>query len=67
MKIINPMTIKAEISKTQGCGIDEIKCRNCKKWVYNNGGVITSVGSSRCSRQKRKTDSYQFCRGFEKN
>ena len=66
MKIIHPMKIKIEISQAQGCEIDEIKCRNCKKWAYNNGGVMTSVGSSRCSRQKWKTDSYQFCRGFEK-
>ena len=64
---ISVMKIKAEICLTQNCGIDEIKCRNCKKWAYNNGGVLTSVGSSKCSRQKRKTDSYQFCRGFEKN
>jgi hypothetical protein len=67
MKIIDPMIIKAEISKAQGCGIDEIKCRNCKKWAYNKGGVMTAVGSSKCDRLKKKTDSYQFCRGFEKN
>lgn len=59
-------TIKFEIACATGCGIDEIKCRNCKNWAYNNGGVITSVGSSKCRRHKRKTDSYQFCRGFEK-
>ena len=66
MKELSVMEIKTEICLAQGCGIDEIKCRNCAKWAYNNGGVITSVGSSKCSRQKRKTDSYQFCRGFEK-
>ena len=66
MREISVMQIKTEICLAQGCGIDEIKCRNCKKWAYNNGGVMTSVGSSRCRKQKRKTDSYQFCRGFEK-
>ena len=66
MKEINSMTIKAEISKAQGCGIDEIKCRNCKKWAYNKGGVMTSTFSSKCSRYKRVTVGYQFCRGFEK-
>ena len=69
MKPITTITtseIKIEICKAQDCGIGEIKCRNCKKWAYNNGGVMTSIGSSRCSKQKKKTDSYQFCRGFEK-
>ena len=65
MKTISSMEIKAEICLAQNCGIDQVKCRNCKNWAYNKGGVITSVGSSKCSRQKRKTDSYQFCRGFE--
>ena len=66
MKKISAMEIKAEICLSQNCGADAIKCRNCKKWAYNNGGVITSVGSSKCNRHKRKTDSYQFCREFEK-
>lgn len=67
MKEITTMEIKAEICLAQNCGMDEIKCRKCKNWAYNNGGAMSSVGSSRCSRQKRKTDSYQFCRGFELN
>lgn len=66
MREISVIEIKAKICLAQDCKIDEIKCRNCKNWAYNSGGVITSVGSSKCSRQKRKTDSYQFCRGFEK-
>ena len=66
MKEISMMTIKTEICLAQGCGIDEIKCLNCKKWAYNNGGVMTSTFASRCSRQKRRTVGYQFCRGFEK-
>lgn len=45
---------------------NDIKCYNCKYWAYNNGGIITSVGSSKCTLLKKKTDSYQFCRRFEK-
>lgn len=66
MKEISPMEIKAEICLSQNCGIDEIKCRNCKNWAYNKGGVMTSTFSSKCSRHKRKTVGYQFCRGFDK-
>ena len=47
MKKISAMEIKAEICLAQNCRVDAIKCRNCKKWAYNNGGVITSVGSSK--------------------
>lgn len=63
---INPIEIKTKIAKETGCGIDEIKCFNCKKWGYNRGREMTSIGSSKCSKLKRKTDSFQFCRLFER-
>ena len=66
MKEISVMEIKTQICLAQVCRMDEIKCLNCKKWAYNNGGVMTSTFTSRCSKQKRRTVSNQFCRGFEK-
>lgn len=57
--------IKKELAEKNACGMDCVRCSHCANWAYNNGGVITSVGSSRCKRQKQKTDSYQFCKGFE--
>ena len=66
MKTITTTEIKAEICKTQNCGMDEIMCRHCKNWAYNKGGVMTSTFASKCSRNKQRTVGYQYCRGFEK-
>ena len=56
--------IKKEIAQITGYDYEKIRCYNCANWAYNNHGIITSVGSSKCNIQKHKTDFYQFCRKF---
>ena len=60
--------MREEIAKSQGleCGKDA-RCYHCKKWGYNCGKVMDSVGQSKCTRDKTtgKTASYQWCKRFE--
>lgn len=60
--------IREEVAKNQGlkCG-EDARCYNCKKWGYNRGRVMDSMGQSKCYRDKTtgKTASYQWCKRFE--
>ena len=58
--------IREEIAKSQGleCGKDA-RCYHCKKWGYNHGKAMNSVGESKCSKRKEKTASYQWCKHFD--
>lgn len=60
--------MREELAKSQGleCGND-VRCYRCKKWGYNCGKVMDSVGQSKCSRDKvtGKTASYQWCKHFD--
>lgn len=60
--------IKAIVAEGQNCAIEEVCCRNCKYWGWNRGKVMNSMGECRCYHRKdrAKTWSRQFCRGFEK-
>lgn len=64
METLTTQEIRERIAKRYNCSCDKVRCIRCANWSYNNGGVVTSVGSSKCRLQKHKTDSYQFCRGF---
>lgn len=58
--------IRIDLAKSQGleCGKDA-RCYHCKKWGYNRGKVMNSMGESRCAIRKSKTASYQWCKHFE--
>ena len=60
--------MREEIAKSQGleCGKDA-RCYHCKRWGYNRGKVMDSMGQSKCYRDKTtgKTASYQWCKHFE--
>lgn len=60
--------MREEIAKSQGleCGKD-VRCYHCKKWGYNYGRVMDSLGQSKCYRDKitGKTASHQWCKHFE--
>ena len=61
--------MREEIAKSQGleCG-EDARCYHCKKWGYNRGKVMDSVGQSKCTRGDKitgKTASYQWCKHFE--
>lgn len=47
----------------------DVRCYHCKKWGYNRGCVMNSMGESACALRRgmadRRTASYQFCRGFD--
>ena len=60
--------MREEIAKIQGleCGKDA-RCYHCKKWGYNRGKAMDSMGQSKCYRDNitGKTASYQWCKHFE--
>ena len=60
--------IREDLAKNQGleCGKDA-RCYHCKKWGYNCGKVMDSMGQSKCTHDKAKgkTASYQWCKHFE--
>lgn len=56
--------IREALAQKNNCASCDVRCSKCNHWAYNHGGVITSVGSSRCKVHRHKTDCYQFCRGF---
>ena len=71
MKIITATErekIREDLAKSQGleCGKDA-RCYHCKKWGYNCGKVMDSMGQSKCTRDKTtgKTASYQWCEHFD--
>lgn len=47
----------------------DVRCYHCRKWGYNRGCVMNSMGESACALRRgmvdRRTASYQFCRGFD--
>lgn len=61
--------IRAEIAAIQGLQrVDTVRCLYCKKWGYNRGKVMNSMGESKCAIRKwheAKTASYQWCKKFE--
>lgn len=61
--------IKKEIAKQFNLTPEEVKCYHCKKWGYNRGCVMNSMGESACALRRgmpdRRTASYQYCRGFD--
>lgn len=65
MSTMTGYEIKKNLAEKNACGMDCVRCSHCINWAYNNGGIITSVGSSRCKSLKHKTDSYQFCKKFK--
>lgn len=59
--------IRAQIAINQGLEhIDEVRCRRCQHWGFNQGKIINHIGQSRCMLRKEKTDSYQWCKKFLK-
>ena len=60
--------MREDIAKSQGleCGNDA-RCYHCKKWGYNRGKVMDSIGQSKCYRDTTtgKTASYQWCKHFD--
>lgn len=62
--------IKVDIAKAQGLQqVDTVRCYYCKKWGWNRGKAMNSMGESRCSAKKwpdNKTASYQWCKRFER-
>lgn len=61
--------IRENIAKEQGleCGSD-VRCYHCKRWGYNCGKSMNSMGESRCTirtEKYKKTGSYQWCKCFQ--
>lgn len=58
--------IREDLAKSQGleCGSDA-RCYHCKKWGYNCGKAMDSMGQSKCTMRKSKTASYQWCKHFD--
>lgn len=61
---------REDIARTQGLQqVDTVRCYYCKKWGWNRGKAMNSIGESRCSARKwpgNKTTSYQWCKKFER-
>ena len=60
--------IRENLAKKEGleCGSD-VRCYHCKKWGYNCGKAMDSMGRSKCYRNSvtGKTASNQWCKHFE--
>ena len=61
--------MREDLAKSQGleCGKDA-RCYHCKKWGYNCGKAMDSMGQSKCTMRKgadSKTASYQWCKHFD--
>ena len=67
--MLNPKEIRKQIADQFNLTPEEVKCYHCKKWGYNRGCVMNSMGESACALRRgmadRRTASYQFCRGFD--
>ena len=61
--------IKKQIADQFNLAPEDVRCYHCKKWGYNRGCVMNSVGESACALRRgmkdRRTASYQFCRDFD--
>lgn len=60
--------VREELAKTCGLGCgNDVRCYHCKKWGYNRGKSMSSMGTSRCYIRKNgeKTASFQWCKHFE--
>lgn len=59
---------RADIAKSCGLSrVDDVRCLYCKRWGYNRGKAMNSMGESRCAVRKwpdAKTASYQWCKKF---
>ncbi len=60
--------MKIQAAENNNCPIEEVKCKNCKYWGYNNGFCMNSMGDSKCLHPKVKGKSFalNFCKGFKK-
>lgn len=59
--------MREEMAKSQGLEYGkDARCYHCKKWGYNCGKAMNSMGESKCYRDKTtgKTASYQWCKHF---
>jgi len=60
--------MREALAKSQGleCGKDA-RCYHCRRWGYNRGKAMDSMGQSKCYRDKStgKTASYQWCKHFD--
>ena len=61
--------VRADIAAAQGLQqVNTVRCLYCKKWGWNHGKAMNSMGESACSERRwpdRKTASYQWCKKFE--
>ena len=61
--------IRTAIAQAQGLEDtwNDVRCYHCKKWGYNCGKAMNSMGESKCCRDRKtgKTASYQWCKAFE--
>lgn len=64
MKYLIPSEIREEIAEKKNITVNEVRCSHCKNWAYNNGGIQTSMFTSKCKVYKSKTIGNQFCRQF---
>lgn len=69
MKTMTSNEIRKQIADKFNLTPEEVKCYHCKKWGYNRGCVMNSMGESACALRRgmadRRTASFQFCRGFD--
>lgn len=59
--------VRKEIATACGLEYNDVRCYHCKKWGYNCGKSMNSVGESQCTIGKHRTASYQWCKHFEYN
>ena len=52
-----------ECKRALNCDSKKI-CKNCKYWGFNNGLMLSSVGTSMCKKLKRMTQRCGTCTGF---
>ena len=39
--------IRTEIANSFDIPVEKVRCSRCARWAYNNGGILTSVCSSK--------------------
>lgn len=57
--------LKSKLAEENGLERECVRCYHCRKWGYNHGKVMNSVGDSFCSCQKKLVPSYGFCKNFD--
>ena len=69
MNVMTTREIRKQIAEKFNLAPEDVRCYHCKKWGYNRGCVMNSMGESACALRRgmadRRTASYQFCRGFD--